>query len=161
MGVVSRIFAIIRLNIGIILIVSVLVNVALGVLNFVVQPLWRAAAVTAAVATNEAKSEIEERSAVAKAKSKEKAKARLKRIATAVPLVGLGAAAFFEYGDYQDWLEDNPEGSFRQYSKEVMLETQDIADEVLEELPDIPNFDSEKLLARMQTVLDSAERLID
>ena len=155
------ILAFARLNIVIILIVSVLANVALGALNFIVQPLWRAAAVTTAVATTEAKSELEERSAVAKAKSKEKAKARLKSVATAVPLVGLGAAAFFEYGDYQEWLKDHPEGEFSAYSKQVMQETQEIASEVLHELPDISHFDMEKLLARMQTVLDSAERLID
>ena len=61
----------------------------------------------------------------------------------------------------QEWLKDHPEGEFSAYSKQVMQETQEIASEVLHELPDISHFDMEKLLARMQTVLDSAERLID
>lgn len=160
-GIMKRIVGFIRLNLAVILTVSLLANVALGIVSFVLQPLWRAAAVTSAVAAHEVKSEIEERNAIAKARSKEKAKARLKRIATAVPLLGLGAATYFEYGDYQEWLEDNPDGDFKLYSTQVLNETQQIADEVLEELPDIGNFDTAKLLARMQVVLDGAERLID
>lgn len=150
-----------RLNLSAILIVSLLVNVALGVVSFVLQPLWRAAAVTTAVAATKATAEVQESAAVARAKSKEKAKARLKRIATAIPLAGLGAAAYFEYADYQEWLEENPDGTFGNYSQDVLTLSQEVAGEVVEELPDIPGVDADALMKRMASVLDRAEALIE
>ena len=74
---------------------SLMANVALGVTNFVLQPLWRAAAVLSATAAVKTKAKIEERKAVAKAKTKEKSKGRIRRVAVAVPMVGVSVVRVF------------------------------------------------------------------
>ena len=156
----KTIFSFLRLNLSLLFVLSLLANLAFGVVTFVLQPIWRAAAVTAAVAATKAGAEAQERAAVAKAKSKEKAKARLKRVATAIPLAGVGAAVYFEYSDYQDWLEDNPIGTFGDYSQYVMDISQEVAGDVIEESPDIPGVDSEMLLNRMRVILEKAGALV-
>ena len=154
------ILSFLRLNLSLLFVLSLLANLTFGVVTFVLQPIWRAAAVTTAVAATKTTAEMQEQAAVAKAKSKEKAKARLKRVVTAIPIAGLGAAAYFEYGDYQDWLEDNPDGTFSEYSQHVMDISQEVAGEVIAETPDIPGVDSEVLLNRMQGILERAEALV-
>lgn len=74
--------------------------------------------------------------AVTKTKAREKAKARLKRVLVAIPVVGIATAAAFEYADYQDWLEDNPDGDFGAYSCEVATLSAEVIDEVLQDLPE-------------------------
>ena len=149
----KRIVSFVRLNLSILLILSLTANFALGVVSFVLQPIWRAAAVSTAVAATKATAEVQERAAIAKTKSKEKAKARLKRIITAVPVAGIGAALYFEYGDYQDWLEENPDGDVQSYGQEVRALTQEIADEVLAELPEGVRPDKEALIKRIESYL--------
>ncbi|GGD24427.1 hypothetical protein [Sinisalibacter lacisalsi] len=149
----KRILLFLRLNLAFLLVLSVAGNLALGVLNFVFQPIWRAAAVTAAVATNEVKSEAEERRAVAKARTKEKAKARLRRVVTVLPFVGLAAAVGFEYADYQAWLEENPGGDAETYGREVMEVSQEVADEVLADLPERVGPDRERLIAGLEKLM--------
>ncbi|MEY8842862.1 hypothetical protein AB9K41_27840, partial [Cribrihabitans sp. XS_ASV171] len=56
-----------------ILVLSVVLNLMLGVLGFILQPLWRAAAVATATAATKAQAEIAEKHAV----SREKAKAKV------------------------------------------------------------------------------------
>ena len=126
--------SILRTTWRLVFVISILANFALGVLNFVLQPMWRAAAVTSAVAATKARGEVSERQAVAKTKSKEKAKARLRRVVVAAPVLGMGAAAGFEYADYQAWLLNNPEGDIQNYSAEVIATTSEVSDEVLGEL---------------------------
>lgn len=64
-----------------------------------------------------------------------KAKARLRRIATAVPLVGLGAAAYFEEHDRREWLDANPGKTSADYACEIAKLTAEVMDEVMAELP--------------------------
>ena len=63
--------------------ISLMANLALGITNFILQPIWRAAAVASTATAIRAKAEVQERKAVAKSKAKEQAKARAQR-ATAV-----------------------------------------------------------------------------
>lgn len=64
-----------------------------------------------------------------------KAIARLRRIATAVPVLGLGTAAYFEETDIREWLEDNPGKTNADYACEIADLTAEVMDEVLAELP--------------------------
>lgn len=64
-----------------------------------------------------------------------KAKARLRRIATAVPLVGLGAAAYFEENDRREWLDANPGKTNADYACEIAELTTEVMGEVMAELP--------------------------
>lgn len=74
--------------------------------------------------------------AVAKTKAREKAKARLKRVLVAIPVVGIAAAAAFEYADFQEWQADHPDGDFADYSCEVAALSAEVIDEVMQELPE-------------------------
>ncbi|WP_422050953.1 hypothetical protein [Shimia sp.] len=143
----------VRTNLRLLFVVSLLANLALGVLNFVVQPIWRAAAVTSALALAEVKSEAEERRAVAKARSKEKAKARLRRVAVAVPVVGLAAATAFEYAAYQRWQAENPSQTFDDYAATVLASSQEVAGEVAGELTEVfPEWATPDVNALMQAM---------
>jgi len=78
------------------------------------------------VARERARGEAATRRAVAKTK----ATARLRRLAVAVPFVGLGAAAAFELADYEAWKKENPQGDFEAYAQEALaLSREVIADE--------------------------------
>lgn len=90
----------------------------------------------AAMSAKAASTAVAHRKQLAKAVAKAKAKARLRRAIVAVPLVGVGAIAYFEEQDYQEWLEDHPEGTRQQYACEVASMTAEIADEVLQDLPE-------------------------
>lgn len=126
--------AFVGVNVKLLLLISLLVNLGLGVLNFVVQPLWRAAAVASALAVAEVKSEAEERRAVAKARAKEKSKARLRRVAVAVPVLGIGAVSAFEYVAYQEWVRENPDTDASDYIADVVQESRDVAPDVVAEV---------------------------
>lgn len=79
---------------------------------------------------------IAHRKAIAAAVAREKAKGRLKRYIVAVPLAGTAAAAGFEYVDYREWSEANPDGTAGEYSCEVAINSAAVLDEVLQELPE-------------------------
>lgn len=149
----------VRANLRALLIISLVGNLALGILNFVVQPIWRAAAVGSALALAEAKSEIEEKRAVAKARSKERAKARLRRMAVAIPVAGVAAASAFEYAAYQRWQVENPELNFEDYAAIVLSDSQDVAGEVATELagiwPEWATPDADALMATLERALEN------
>jgi hypothetical protein len=63
------------------------------------------------------------------------AKARLRRIVTAVPLVGLGAVGYFEERDRREWLEANPGKTNADYACEIAELTTEVMDEVLAGMP--------------------------
>lgn len=71
---------------------SLIINIALGITNFILQPIWRAAAVTTATSVVKAKAEIQERKAVAKTKAKEQAEARAQRSAAVASAVAAANA---------------------------------------------------------------------
>ena len=146
-------FAFLKTVWGFVLVASLLANLALGFVSFVLQPVWRAAAVASAAAAAKAKSEVSERKAVAKAKSKEKAKARLRRVIVLIPIAGAGAVASFEYADYHAWLEENPEGSLDQYTSDMIALSSEVSAEVLADLPIWLRPDTDMLLEKYEDVL--------
>lgn len=65
-----------------------------------------------------------------------KAKARLRRAVVTIPLAGVAAIGYFEEQDYQEWLQEHPDGTRRKYACEVASLTAEIAGEVLQDLPE-------------------------
>ncbi|MCV2868824.1 hypothetical protein OEW28_09310 [Defluviimonas sp. WL0002] len=149
-----------RSTIGLVLVVSVVLNLALTFVNFVLQPIWKAAAVATAVATTKTAAEASEKAAVAKTKVREKAKGRLRRLTVAVPVAGVAAAAAFEYNDFSDWQEENPEGTVDQYIQETVETTKLVIDEVLAELPAWLSIDRDELIGQMETVFAQMRSLV-
>ncbi|PSL16051.1 hypothetical protein [Shimia abyssi] len=74
--------------------------------------------------------------AMSRAVAREKAKGRLKRIMVAVPIVGTAVAGGFEYYEYTQWQEDNPDKDAGDYGCEVAQASAEVMDEVLMELPE-------------------------
>jgi hypothetical protein len=105
-------------------------TVALGV-----QALTLSAQVATVTASASAAA-LRHRKELARAVTRAKAKARLRRVLVAIPIVGTGAAVAFEAQDFQDWQDDNPEGSFTDYSCEVAALSAEVVDEVLQDLPE-------------------------
>lgn len=76
------------------------------------------------------------RKEIAGAVAKTKAKARLRRLAVAVPVVGVVLTGYFEEQDYRTWKEENPDGTRNDYACEVARLSAEVIDEVLQELPE-------------------------
>jgi len=62
-------------------------------------------------------------------------KARLKRVASAVPVLGAGAAVYFEEQDRREWLAAHPGKTNADYACEIAELTAEVAEEVLAGLP--------------------------
>lgn len=93
---------------------------------------------TATVATVSAKAAataVAHRRQLTRAIARTKAKARLRRLIAAVPIAGLGAIAYFEERDFQEWKRDNPDGTRADYTCEVAELSAEVIDEVLQDLP--------------------------
>lgn len=95
----------------------------------------KAAALSASVASLTATT-LAHRGQIRKAVARTKAKARLRRIATAVPLLGIAAAAAFERQDFIEWKDENAEGTKAEYACEVATDSAEVIDDVLVELPE-------------------------
>ena len=89
----------------------------------------------ASLTATTAASVIAHRQALTQSSARLKAKARLRRLIVAVPIAGLASIAYFEEHDYQEWLEDNPDGDRAKYACEVATITAEVLGEVLQELP--------------------------
>ncbi len=63
------------------------------------------------------------------------AKARLRRLASAIPLVGAGVAVYFERQTYYEWRELYPEGTYNDYACDMATLTAEVVDEVFQWLP--------------------------
>jgi membrane-associated protease RseP (regulator of RpoE activity) len=74
--------------------------------------------------------QIKHKKAIVKTKIKE----RGKRVLAAIPIVGLIAVAWFEKLEYEEWHQDNPDGTPEQYSKEMADLVYEMADEYYEEI---------------------------
>jgi len=103
----------------------------------------------AAMSAKAAATAVAHRKQLAKAVAKAKSKARLRRAVVAVPLVGVGAIAYFEERDYQEWLAANPDGTRKQYSCEVASLTAEVVDDVLQDLPKRVRPEPELVLNRL------------
>jgi hypothetical protein len=65
------------------------------------------------------------------------AKARLRRLTTAIPVVGTAAAVYFERQSYQEWQALYPEGTAEDYACDMAGLTAEALDAVLQDLPEI------------------------
>jgi hypothetical protein len=63
------------------------------------------------------------------------AKARIRRIAVAVPIVGAGAAVYFERQAFSEWQQLYPDGALEEYACDMTALTAEVLDEVLQGLP--------------------------
>lgn len=112
----------------------------------------RTASLTAQVGTmgaTAAATALANRKAIAAAVARTKAKARLRRMAVAVPIVGLGLVAEFERRDFLEWQEENPEGTYGNYGCEVAAVSAEVLDEVLQELPESVRPSRDTVLSRL------------
>ena len=116
---------------------------AVSTLSFGIWAMSKTAQVASLTATMAANT-IAHRTTLTQSAARLRAKARLRRFIVAVPITGLAFVAYFEEHDYQEWLQDNPDGDRTQYACEVAIITAEVLDEVLQELPEniqpSPNF---------------------
>ena len=126
-------FTLLKNTIFVVWLVGALASISIGMAIFTFQ----ATATVARLSAEAANTAIRHRKEIAKAVTKVKAKARLKRIITMVPLAGLAAGAYFEEQEYEEWLEDNPDGSRQEYLCEVTVLSSEVLDEVLMGLPEL------------------------
>lgn len=71
-----------------------------------------------------------------KTKTRTKAIARMKRVLVAIPVAGIGLVGYFEKQDYDEWLEDHPEGNPQMYACEVSQISAAYVDELLQGFPE-------------------------
>jgi hypothetical protein len=126
-------FTLLKNTIFVVWLIGALASISIGMAIFTFQ----ATATVARLSAEAANTAIRHRKEIAKAVTKVKAKARLKRIITMVPLAGLAAGAYFEEQEYEEWLEDNPDGSRQEYLCEVTVLSSEVLDEVLIGLPEL------------------------
>ncbi|NQZ52786.1 MAG: hypothetical protein HRT93_00895 [Piscirickettsiaceae bacterium] len=74
--------------------------------------------------------QIKHKKAIVKTKIKE----RGKRVLAAIPIAGLIAVVWFEKLEYEEWQQDNPDGTPEQYSKEMADLVYEMADEYYEKI---------------------------
>ena len=65
---------------------------------------------------------------------KTKIKERGKRVLTAIPIAGLIAIGWFEKLEYEEWKQDNPDGTPEQYANEVADLMYEVAESYYEEI---------------------------
>ena len=65
---------------------------------------------------------------------KTKIKERGKRVLTAIPVVGLIAIGWFETQEYEEWKQDNPDGTPEQYANEVADLVYEVAESYYEDI---------------------------
>ncbi|PHS71608.1 MAG: hypothetical protein COB23_01170 [Methylophaga sp.] len=65
---------------------------------------------------------------------KTKIKERGKRVVTAIPIVGLIAVGWFEKLEYEEWKQDNPDGTPQQYADEVATLVYEVAESYYEDI---------------------------
>lgn len=140
-----RIFAFIRTTVFLaVLCVSLATTaVSLGIwaVSLTAQVTTMTAGAAAAVIAN--------RKAIAAAVLRTKAKARLRRALVVVPVAGIAAAIAFEREDYLEWKVDNPDGDLEGYGCEMSMVSAEVADDVLQDLPEQVRPSRDWLLSRM------------
>ena len=65
---------------------------------------------------------------------KTKIKERGKRVLTAIPIAGLIAIGWFEKLEYEEWKQDNPDGTPEQYANEVASLVYEVAESYYEDI---------------------------
>lgn len=105
-----------------------------GVGAWAIQQSLRVASLTADLASSFselASTKAAHKTELARQKAKLKAKARLRRAIVAVPIVGAGLILYFEEQDFQEWLNENPDGDRAKYACEVAAHSAEILDDVV------------------------------
>lgn len=105
-----------------------------GVGVWAIQQSLRVASLTADLASSVselASTKAAHKKALSEQKAKLKAKARLRRAIVAVPIVGAGLILYFEEQDFQEWLDENPDGDRTQYACEVAGHSAEILDVIV------------------------------
>lgn len=75
---------------------------------------------------------------------KTKIKERGKRVLTAIPIAGLIAIGWFEKQEYEEWKQDNPDGTPEQYANEVADLVYEVAESYYEDITQ-ENSDSDSM----------------
>lgn len=104
-----------------------------GVGILALQQTLRVASLTADLASSVselASTKAAHRMALSEQKAKLKAKARLRHAIVAVPVLGSGLILYFEEQDFQEWLDENPDGDRAKYACEVAKYSIEIMDEI-------------------------------
>jgi phage terminase large subunit len=107
-------------------------TIGLGI--FAVSQAVRVATLSADLASSAAElasTKAAHKTALSKQKAKLKAKARLRRGLVAVPVLGAGLIVYFEEQDFQEWVNENPNGSRRDYLCEVAKYSSEIVDDIV------------------------------
>ena len=107
-------------------------TVGLGI--FAVSQAVRVATLSADLASSAAElasTKAAHKTALSKQKAKIKAKARLRRGLVAVPVLGAGLIVYFEEQDFQEWINENPNGSRSDYLCEVANYSAEIMDDIV------------------------------
>ena len=106
----------------------------IGVGFYAIQQTVRIASLTAELtnsATELAATKAAHKKSLSKEKAKLKAKARLRRGLIAVPFIGAALIIYFEEQDFQEWLDEHPDGDRRQYACEVATYSAEIIDDLV------------------------------
>jgi len=72
---------------------------------------------------------------------KTKIKERGKRVLTAIPIAGLIAIGWFEKLEYEEWKQDNPDGTPEQYANEVASLVYEVAENYYEDIMEESSYD--------------------
>ena len=107
-----------------------------GVGFYAIQQTVRIASLTAELtnsATELAATKATHKKSLSKQKAKLKAKARLRRGLIAVPFIGAALIIYFEEQDFQEWLDEHPQGNRTQYACEVATFSAEIIDDLVED----------------------------
>ena len=121
--VISTVFRALQNTVFVVWLIAVLASMSLTASLWAAYATWKATQLTYRVA----EMAVQHRRAMARAI----VKARLRRLASAVPLVGAGAAVYFERQSYYEWQELYPDGSYNDYACDMAALTAEVVDEVL------------------------------
>ena len=125
--IISTVFRALQNTVFVLWLIAVLASMSLTASLWAAYATWKATQLTYRVA----ELAVQHRKAMARAI----AKARLRRLASAVPLVGAGAAVYFERQSYYEWQELYPDGSYNDYACDMAALTAEVVDEVFQGLP--------------------------
>ena len=125
--VVSACFRLLQSTVFVVWLIAALVSMSLTASAWAVYATWKATQLTYRVA----EMAVQHRRAMARAI----AKARLRRLASAIPLLGAGAAVYFERQSYYEWQELYPDGTYNDYACDMAALTAEVVDEVFQGLP--------------------------
>ena len=120
---IGRVFRALQNTVFVVWLIVALVSMSLTASAWAVYVTWKATQLTYRVA----ELAVQHRRAMARAI----AKARLRRLVSAIPLVGAGAAVYFERPTYYEWQELYPDGSYNDYACDMAALTAEVVDEVL------------------------------